>query len=130
MGQVTDEDLKQVLHALGRAVNALEAQAERLGRQGDYSAEFPAEDAKNIRRAIELLLGSSMWLDMKTWRRTPPDKPGRWWMACMETDGDPEVTLIEERDGELWAVDTGAGSFPMQHYHDGLTNCAWKEYTP
>lgn len=48
-------DVSQVLYALERQRDALDAQAERLGRELDYSAEFPAADADRMREAIELL---------------------------------------------------------------------------
>jgi hypothetical protein len=48
-------DVKQVIYALERAERALRAQADELHDAGDYSAEFPAEDADRMREAIDLL---------------------------------------------------------------------------
>jgi hypothetical protein len=53
---VTDiVDVKQIVYALERARDALKRQADKLGAQGDYSAEFPAEDADRMTEAIALL---------------------------------------------------------------------------
>lgn len=48
-------DVQQIIYAMERAEQALEAQATQLGDQGDYSAEFPAEDAERMREGIRLL---------------------------------------------------------------------------
>ena len=48
-------DVKQIVYALERARDALKRQADKLGAQGDYSAEFPAEDADRMIEAIALL---------------------------------------------------------------------------
>lgn len=48
-------DVKQVIYALERARDGLQAEADRLHEQLDYSAEFPAEDADRMREAIALL---------------------------------------------------------------------------
>jgi hypothetical protein len=48
-------DVRQVVYLLERAERALRAQADRLHAAGDYSAEFPAEDADRMREAIDLL---------------------------------------------------------------------------
>lgn len=47
-------DLKQVIHALERARDRLQAEADAM-EPDDYSAEFPAEDADRMREAIILL---------------------------------------------------------------------------
>ena len=52
---MTIVDVKQVIFALERQARALDAQAERLLKRRDYSAEFPAEDADRMREAIALL---------------------------------------------------------------------------
>jgi hypothetical protein len=49
-------NVQQIIYALQRAAQDLQAQADRLGRAGDYSAEFPAEDAERMREAEALLL--------------------------------------------------------------------------
>ena len=48
-------DVQQIIYALERQARALDAWADQLGSQGDYSAEFPAEDADRMREAIEML---------------------------------------------------------------------------
>lgn len=48
-------DVRQVVYALERAERALRLQADALHVQGDYSAEFPAEDADRMLEAIALL---------------------------------------------------------------------------
>lgn len=50
------ETLKQIVYALQRQANALQAQADKLSDQLDYSAEFPAEDAERMREAIQIVL--------------------------------------------------------------------------
>jgi hypothetical protein len=48
-------DIEQIIYALERQERALRAHADKLARQLDYSAEFPAEDADRMLEAIELL---------------------------------------------------------------------------
>lgn len=48
-------DVQQIIHALRRAERRLQSEADALLRAGDYSAEFPAEDAERMREAIALL---------------------------------------------------------------------------
>lgn len=48
-------DIKQIIYALERQIAALEAHADKLHEDGDYSAEFPAEDAERLREAIKIL---------------------------------------------------------------------------
>lgn len=48
-------DIAQIIYALERQARALEEQADRLGQQHDYSAEFPAVDAERMREAITML---------------------------------------------------------------------------
>lgn len=48
-------DVKQVIYALSRAEHVLQAQADALHDQRDYSAEIPAADAERMREAIMLL---------------------------------------------------------------------------
>ncbi|MBT2322564.1 hypothetical protein J7E62_09420 [Variovorax paradoxus] len=48
-------DVQQIIYALERAERSLTAHADRLSRERDYSAEFPAEDAARMREAIALL---------------------------------------------------------------------------
>ena len=47
-------DVKQIIHALERARDRLQAEADAMAPD-DYSAEFPAEDADRMREAITLL---------------------------------------------------------------------------
>lgn len=48
-------DVEQVIFALERARDDLQAQADRRHENHDYSAEFPAEDAARLSEAITLL---------------------------------------------------------------------------
>lgn len=48
-------DYPQIINALERAERALVQQADELGRQHDYSAEFPFEDAERMREAIAII---------------------------------------------------------------------------
>jgi len=48
-------DTGQILYALDRQIAALDAHALRLQAVGDYSAEFPAEDADRLREAKAML---------------------------------------------------------------------------
>lgn len=48
-------DVEQVIYAIERAERRLQAEADTLHEQMDYSAEFPSEDAERMREAIELL---------------------------------------------------------------------------
>jgi hypothetical protein len=48
-------DVLQIVYALERCERRLRLEAEALSSQGDYSAEFPAEDADRVREAIALL---------------------------------------------------------------------------
>lgn len=51
-------DIQQVIYALERARDRLEAEANAPGPDGfDYSREFPSEDAERMREAITLLQG-------------------------------------------------------------------------
>jgi hypothetical protein len=50
--ELNRDPYQQVIYALERQVAALDAQAEALGAEGDYSAEFPAHDADRLREAI------------------------------------------------------------------------------
>ena len=52
-------DVDQVVYALERAERRLQSEADRLHDAGDYSAEFPAEDAARMREAITLLRARS-----------------------------------------------------------------------
>lgn len=63
----------------------------------------------------------------ETWRPTPPDKPGVWWMLAGECEGEPELVRVDRRRGELWAIDCAVGSLPAKMYHDGLMDCMWQE---
>jgi hypothetical protein len=51
----TDEERKQIIYALERAERRNQELADKLHDQHDYSAEFPAADADQIRKAIGLL---------------------------------------------------------------------------
>jgi len=48
-------DTGQILYALDRQIAALDAHALRLQAVGDYSAEFPAEDADRLREAKAMI---------------------------------------------------------------------------
>jgi hypothetical protein len=48
-------DLQPIINSLSRVQLDLESRADTLHEQQDYSAEFPANDAANIARAITLL---------------------------------------------------------------------------
>ena len=48
-------DLQQIIYALERQERALQAHADRLCAELDYSAEFPFEDAERMREAVALL---------------------------------------------------------------------------
>ena len=52
---MTSYDIAQIVYALERAESRLRAEADRLSEAGDYSAEFPAEDADRMREAITLI---------------------------------------------------------------------------
>lgn len=49
-------DVQQVIHALERARDRLQAEADAHAPD-DYSAEFPSEDAERMREGIALLQG-------------------------------------------------------------------------
>lgn len=53
--KVTAEQRQQIVYALERQIRALQAHADRLYAQHDYSAEFPAGDADRLREAVELV---------------------------------------------------------------------------
>jgi hypothetical protein len=46
-------DIEQIVHALERARDRLQAHADDLRNQRDYSSEFASEDAQRMREAIE-----------------------------------------------------------------------------
>lgn len=48
-------DRQQIIYALERAAARLDAERDKLMAFGDYSAEFPGEDAERMREAIEIL---------------------------------------------------------------------------
>lgn len=50
-----NDDLQPIINSLSRVQLDLESRADTLHEQHDYSAEFPANDAANIARAITLL---------------------------------------------------------------------------
>lgn len=50
-----NDDLLQIIHALGRQERTLEEFADKLAAQRDYSAEFPAADAEAMRQAIAII---------------------------------------------------------------------------
>ena len=52
------EELKQIIYALERSAKGNEELADQLMAANDYSAEFPASDATQIRKAIDLLNGA------------------------------------------------------------------------
>lgn len=65
-GAKAGADIDQIVYALERARDNLQARADEALRRRDYSGEFPFEDAQRMREAIELLRG----LDAQ--RRAPP----------------------------------------------------------
>lgn len=73
-------DIEQIVHALERARDRLQAHADDLRNQRDYSSEFASEDAQRMREAIEALRG------LQAQRKAPPVPEG---------DGDDDA----ERDG-------------------------------
>jgi hypothetical protein len=53
---VTDGiDVAQIIYALERQANDLQRFAEKLMRERDYSASFPAGDAARMREAVQIL---------------------------------------------------------------------------
>lgn len=48
-------DVKQVRHALHRCVDRLQAEADRLGQDLDYTSQYYAEDAERLREALQLI---------------------------------------------------------------------------
>jgi hypothetical protein len=46
-----------MLNALQRAIDGLEAHADKLANEGDYAAEFPAGDAEALREVVKLMGG-------------------------------------------------------------------------
>jgi hypothetical protein len=51
------DDIQQIIHSLERVRTDLQARADTLHDDHDYSAEFPANDAENVTKAIALLNG-------------------------------------------------------------------------
>jgi hypothetical protein len=71
-------DIEQVLNALERARAHFVRQADALHAQHDYSAEFPANDAEQMARAIELV---KVWREnffARRWRASSAMSPPLW----------------------------------------------------
>jgi hypothetical protein len=65
------EGVRQIIYAMERAERRLQGEAEKLLEAGDYSSEFPAQDAVRMREAIELLRSLESWV-MKLRGGGPP----------------------------------------------------------
>ena len=94
---MTSEALKQIVYALERQERALQAQADRLNDQLDYSAEFPAEDAQRMREAIQIVSAASE----PPPKTRLPDHRDKWSLHRLNKEGFTPYTL--RRLGEaLW----------------------------
>ncbi len=56
MGEI---DVNQVIYSLQRTAETLGEISKRLLAQGDYGAEFPAQEAENLLDAVKLLDGTA-----------------------------------------------------------------------
>ena len=78
---------------------------------------------------MALLTGRQIEADLAeddSWQTTPPDKPGTWAMRSRETSFEPEPVVVQNRTGELWAVDTDVGTLPVLDLHHNLTSIRWR----
>ncbi len=60
------------------------------------------------------------------WCVLVPETPGKWWMRCSESSGEPELITVEYRNKTLWAIDSDVGTLPIQELHERLTDCQWQ----
>lgn len=90
-----DEDVKQIIYALERQIAALDSQATTLARAGDYSAEFPAEDARHLRAAIALL----------THPAQPAGETEAWLFKCKKPGTSMTYASVDEDDNQHYPID-------------------------
>jgi hypothetical protein len=64
------------------------------------------------------------------WQTTPPNAAGVWEMRCNESDFKSLLMTIEDRDGELWALDDLIGPYPLDLFHAGLIELRWRKPLP
>lgn len=60
------------------------------------------------------------------WRVLAPEAPGKWWMRCGESSGEPELITVEYHNNKLWAIDSDVGTIRIQELHERLTDCQWQ----
>lgn len=56
-----------------------------------------------------------------------PSEEGAYWMICSESNYEREPIEIRLEGGELIADDELIGTYPLKHYHNGLTDICWKK---
>jgi hypothetical protein len=54
-----------------------------------------------------------------------PTTGGAWWMICNENDYERSPIEIRMDDGILYADDADLGVYPLEYYHDNLTDIRW-----
>jgi hypothetical protein len=83
----------QILYALDRQIAALAAHAFRLQAVGDYSAEFPAEDADRLREAKAVIAAAPVQSAAKAIADEQSYDSGLWFVASTVTEAHLQTAL-------------------------------------